>query len=290
MDIKALVPLLAQGALFLVMASFGLKTRAGEVLAALRDTSLILRGVLAVNVVVPAVAVVACLLLPIDHSVRIGIVIMAISPLAPVLPAKMSRGEFDTSRAVGLYVALILVAVVLVPLTVALLSAIFPANASLEVTALAKLVGLTVLLPILVGLAIGTWAPGLARPVGRMAAILGFGGIVVLVLLVLYAQGRAIIGLIGDGSVLAIVLTVTAGIVAGHLLGRPDPGRSNALAMAAAVRHPGIAALVVRENFTDRRVMLAVALFLFTSVFVTLIYEFWLRRQDAKATPAAAPA
>ena len=180
MDIKALVPLLAQGALFLVMASFGLKTRAGEVLAALRDTSLILRGVLAVNVVVPAVAVVACLLLPIDHSVRIGIVIMAISPLAPVLPAKMSCGEFDTSRAVGLYVALILVAVVLVPLTVALLSAIFPANASLEVTALAKLVGLTVLLPILVGLAIGTWAPGLARPVGRVTAILGFGGIVVL--------------------------------------------------------------------------------------------------------------
>ena len=121
-------------------------------------------------------------------------------------------------------------------------------------------------------------------------AILGFGGIVVLVLLVLYAQGRAIIGLIGDGSVLAIVLAVTAGIIAGHLLGRPDPDAAMPWRWQPPSVTQAIAALVVRENFTDRRVMLAVALFLFTSVFVTLIYEFWLRRQDAKATPAAAPA
>lgn len=287
MDAKELVPLLAQSALFLIVASFGLRAHARDVVAAMRNTGLVVRGILAVNVAVPIAAIIACSLLPIDPAVRLGIVIMAVSPLAPLIPGKMLKGGLDASTAVGLYVALIVSAVVFVPATVALLSALYPANASISVAAVGRLVALSILLPIGVGLAIGTAAPAFARRWAPIVGIVGFIAIAILVLLILIKQGGAIVGLIGDGSVLAIALTVVAGLAAGHWLGRPDPANSNALANAAAIRHPGIAALIVHANYTDPRVMLAVVLFLLTSVIVAALYQKLVKRRAGPSADGA---
>lgn len=281
MDFKTLVPLLAQFALILVVASFGLKARAHDVFATMRDTRLIFRGVLAVNIIVPIAAITICLLLPIGAAVRIGVIIMAISPLAPALPAKMANGDFSTSKAVGLYVALILIAVVLVPLTVALLDAIFPADVSIAVGPLAKLVVISILLPICAGIAIGSWAPDVAGLIARLATIAGVTVLALMVALVLYTQALPILALIGNGSLFAIIVTVASGIVAGHLLGLPDRERSNALAMAASIRHPGIAAMIFRSNFNDSRTMSTIILFLLASLLLTAPYQWWVRRQRA---------
>jgi bile acid:Na+ symporter, BASS family len=289
MDAKELVSILAQAALFLVMVSFGLQSNARGVLAAMRNTDLLVRGVVAVNCVVPLVALICCLLLPISPEVKIGIVVMAVSPLAPVLPAKMRGATFDTSACVGIYVALILLAVIFVPLTIGLISAFSPVHASVDVISLAKLVLLSVLAPVAIGIAVGTFAPALAKKGAKIATILGFGGLALLVVLVLYKSAGATLALIGDGSVMAIAITVLAGVVAGHLLGRPDPGRSHALALAAGIRHPGIAALIAKENFTDPKVMLAIVLFLLTSVVVATAYNVWSARRIKKhAIPAVA--
>lgn len=288
MDPKELVPLLAQGALFLIIASFGLRAHARQVLAAMGNLGLVFRGILAVNIVVPVAAIIACSVLPIDPAVRLGIVIMAVSPLAPLIPGKMLKGGLDASAAVGLYVALILSAVIFVPATVALLSALYPADASISVGAVGRLVALTILLPVAIGLAIGTAAPEFARRLAPIALIVGFVAIAILVVLILVRQGGAIVGLIGDGSVLAIIVTVAAGLAAGHWLGRPDPAISNALAIAAAIRHPGIAAMIVHANFTDQRVMMAVVLFLLTSVIVSTVYQKLVKPRTRPASDAVA--
>lgn len=281
MDATAFIPFLAPVALILVMLSFGLKARAREVFATMCDAKLVLRGILAVNVV-PVVAVIVCLLLPIDHAVKIGIVVMSISPYAPILPARMRHGSFRTSQAVGLYLALMLIAVFLLPLAVAILSALFPADASVPIGAMAKIVVATILAPISIGMAIRTWSERFAEPLSLIASIAGFAALALLVVLVLYSQGLAMIRLLGNGSIIAIALTVTSGTVAGHILGRPNPDRSNALAVVATIRHPGIAALIVRSNFEDARIMPAVVLVLLTSVAVTAAYQYWLRGPAAE--------
>src|SRR5919106_5703742 len=122
MDAKELVPLVAQGALCLIIGGIGLQARARDVLAAMRDTDLVLKGLFAVNIIVPIAALIICSILPIDPLIKIGIVIMAVSPMAPLVQMKMQKAGLDTSAAVGLYVALILSAIVFVPATVALLS------------------------------------------------------------------------------------------------------------------------------------------------------------------------
>jgi BASS family bile acid:Na+ symporter len=206
---------------------------------------------------------------------------MAVSPMAPLVQMKMWKGGLDRSHTVGLYLALILSAILFVPATVALLSALYPGEAaSISVAAVAKMVGVTTLLPVAVGLAISNWAPEFARRAAPIVRILGFIAVGLLAALILYKRGGAIFGLIGDGTLLAIVIIVAAGLAVGDWLGRPNPANSDALAMAAGTRHPGIAALIVQANFTDPRVMLAVLLFLLTGIIMTLAYLFWqLRRQ-----------
>jgi BASS family bile acid:Na+ symporter len=275
MDAKELVPIVAQGALCLIIAGIGLQARARDVLAAMRNTDLVLKGLLAVNIVVPIAALIICSLLPIHPLVRIGIVIMAVSPMAPLVQMKMWKGGLDTSHSIGLYIALILSAILFVPATVALLSALYPVEASISVVAVAKMVAITTLLPVAVGLAISHWAPNFARRAAPIVMITGFIAVGLLAMLILYKEGGAIFALLGDGTLLAIVVTVAAGLLAGHWLGRPNPANSDALAMAAGTRHPGIAALIVHANFPDPRVMLTVLLFLLTGIIMTLAYLLW---------------
>ena len=137
------------------------------------------------------------------------------------------------------------------------------------------MVAVTTLAPVAVGLAIGHWAPNFARRAAPIVMIIGFIAILLLAVLILYKQGDAMIGLLGDGTLLAIIATVAVGIAAGSFLGRPNPANSNALAMAAGTRHPGIAALIVHANFHDPRVMLTVLLFLLTGIIMTLGYLLW---------------
>jgi BASS family bile acid:Na+ symporter len=287
MDQKAIVMLLVQGSLILFMAAIGLRARWRDVVASLGNPGSLIRGVIAVNIVVPLVAIIMCSLLPIERETRIGIIVMAVSPLAPFIAAKMMKVGLTASEAIGLYVSLALLSVIIVPVTVALLSAIYPADATISVGAVTKLVAVLVLLPLAVSLVISEVAPGLAK---RLAPI--FLGVAVVVLLlflvlVLYKQGGHMIALIGDGTLLAIVVTVAAGLAAGHLLGGPRLADRESLAFAAATRHPGIAALIANANFHDPRVLVAIILFLLTSVVVSAIYQQWVKRSVAKDGSAA---
>ena len=279
MDTKEMVSLLATGALFLMIGSFGLRAHARDVLAAMGHSGLLFRGMVAVNIIVPAAAVMITALLPIDPIVRIGIVLMALSPLAPLIPGKLIKGGLDASTAVGLYVALILTAILFVPATVALLSGLYPVDAAISVAAVAKLVVVTVVIPLTLGVAVATWAPAVANSMTKILYLAGLAAILGLGLLILVKQGGGMVGLIGDGTAIAILGTVGTGLVAGHLLGGPTIAKSNALAVASAIRHPGIAALIAHRNFSDHKVMLAIILFLLTSVVLVTLYQVWLKRR-----------
>jgi bile acid:Na+ symporter, BASS family len=287
MNMKDLVPLLAQVGIVLIVMSYGLETHPRDLWAALQNKRLMVRALIAVNLVVPLAAVVLCSLFPIDPNVRIGIVLMAVSPLAPLVTFKIHLGGERTSALLGPYVALLVVAVVLVPLTIALLSALFPPSASVSVAALAKLVALSVLLPIGAGLAINAWFPRFAHVAAKIAVVAGFGIVGLLAVVILYAEGRSLLALLGDGTLLVIMGTIAAGLLAGHLLGRPDPRESSGLAIAAAMRHPGIALLIAHQNFSDPRIKLVIVLFLLTGAVMSTLYQLWMRNKSAHAAAAA---
>ncbi|MFL6856752.1 MAG: hypothetical protein ACJ8EB_02460 [Allosphingosinicella sp.] len=283
----ALLPWIVDISLVLIVASAGLGSRWSDLPAALHHPGPLARGILAVNVLVPLAAVAVLLPLPVAPPVKVGVVLMAVSPLAPLVIGKMLKGRPDSPYRLGLYVALALASVLLVPATFALLSALLPRDRALPVAVLAAFTLKTVLLPLAGGLLVGSLVPNFAASLARIAAIVGGIGLLLVVGLVLYAAGGKIFALAGNGLLVAIVAIVAAGLAAGHALGGPHREDRQALAFAAATRHPGIAALVARRHQDDPQVMQAIVLFLLVGIVVCGVYQFLSRRRAPAHPPPA---
>jgi len=161
-------------------------------------------------------------------------------------------------------------AVVVVPLTVELLRAFAPQDLKAPVPLVAAFVVETVLLPLTAGIMLHAQWDRLserAAPIARRAAL------IILVpasLLILVRFARDFLSLIGDGTLVAILVIVAAGLLAGYALGGPEAANRKALGDAAAARHPGLAAAIAQLNFGDSRVLTAIVLYLFASILFTL--------------------
>lgn len=283
MNPQTLVPLLVQVSLILLVTAVGLQGRWRDLTLCIREPRLLLRALVAVNVVVPLVAVLCALVLPVAPMIKAGIVLMAVSPMAPFVPGKMLKAGAENTYVVGLYVALILAAVIVVPLTVAIISALAPGEITIPIGVVAWFVFTSVLIPLGAGLALGELLPAAAARLAKIATVMAYLILIPVVCIVLYKAGGALLALIGNGVVLAIVVTVCVGLAAGHLLGGPEPSHRAALANAAVTRHPGIAGLIAHRNFDDPRVMLTVLLFLLTGLLMSGIYSAWVSRRISRA-------
>ena len=279
MNAQALVPLIVQISLILIVAAVGLRSRWRDLTFDIRQPRWLFRGILAVNVVVPLTAVAMVLVLPIALPVKAGIILMAVSPMAPFVPARMLKAGAGRGLAFGEYFALILLAILIVPATMALISAFVPRDILLPVGTIAWFIFVSVLLPLGGGLLVAELLPRHADLLSRIASTTGNLLLVPVALIILFKLSGALLGLIGDGTLLAIVVTTVAGLAAGHFLGGREPVNQIALSMAATTRHPGIAAIVAHRHFDDQRVMLAVILFLLVGAVVSTLYMVWAEKR-----------
>jgi BASS family bile acid:Na+ symporter len=280
MEPRAIVPLLIQISTMLIIFSIGLRSRWGDLGYALARPRLLMRGFVAVYVAVPVTAFVAASLLPMNEQIKIGIVAMALSPLTPLVAGRMLKVGADTSYVIGVYVGLLMLAIVAVPATLAIATAITGGSASIGMGAVAWLVVCTILLPLVAGTVLAGLVPAAAPSFAKVATIAGYLMLAVMAGLILYLAGDRIVGLVGNGTILAIALAELSGLAAGHVLGGPAPGQRMALALAAASRHPGLAVLMVRENFDDPSTILAaVLLYLVVGAIVSAIYVRLMSRR-----------
>lgn len=289
MDLKAIIPIVIQISLILIVASIGLQSKWSDLTYPLRRPGLLFRGFIAVYVAVPVTAVVLAMSLPIEPIVKVGIVAMALSPLAPFAPGKMLKAGAETAFVVGVYVALLILAVIVVPLSLALLGLVVPHAATIGGAPIAALIVKSILLPLAGGILIASLLPAHAARLSKIASLVAYLALLAIILPVLVVARHQIGGLVGNGAVLTMALSVLAGLAAGHWLGGPDPHQRVALAQAAATRHPGIAGLLVHRNFDDQRAMLAVILFLLVGIVVSALYGKWVRRRLAPVADPAAP-
>jgi BASS family bile acid:Na+ symporter len=110
--------------------------------------------------------------------------------------------------------------------------------------------------------------------------------LVVLVLLV--AAAPAMWELLGDGTLVAMILFQTIAFATGHLLGGPDPDHSIVLALSTACRHPAIALTIAAANFPAQRFGGAVLLYTFVAFITATPYIVWQRRRlGAAPTPVS---
>lgn len=289
-SLRQLLPLLLQGSMFLLVMAVAMQCRWSDFVSLKNPPSTLLKAVVAVNVIVPAVAVIVALVFPLEPAVRAGMLLMAIAPLAPLVPGKALGVGDDRAVILRLYVLLMLLAIVLIPLTVSILDWLFGAEAVAPIGVISKVILISVLLPIALGLALAALAPNLAEKSARIVSLLATIVLAAVILAVLWGTGGKMLELIGNGTLVAFAIVILCAIVGGHLLGGPTWHGRGGLALAAAIRHPGIAAALIGANGIDGPALPAVLLFMFVGVVITALYQIWWRRRqpEGAATPGKA--
>ena len=245
-----------------------------------RRPALLARSFLAMYVAVPFAAWLVVQAIPVAPPVKAALLVLAASAGAPLLPKKL-LGLGSGAYVFSLVVSSSVLAIVLVPVWVALLGRYFEAAADLSPVTVALVVAKSFLVPLAIGMVLRALAPRLCeRLANRLLALAG---------IVLAASGVVLLALswetllqVRGWGVLALVVLLLISLAIGHALGGPLPDDRTALAVACSTRHLGLA-IVVASSYPGARSIVLVAAYFATSLLVTLPYLRWRRKVAAKS-------
>jgi BASS family bile acid:Na+ symporter len=258
---------------------FGLGLRAAvhDLHYLLQRPSLVARSLLAMLVIMPLVAVAIAVLFDLRPSVEIALVTLAISPVAPLQPAREQKAGGEGRYAVGLMALSALLAIVTVPVSAWLLGLLTGHPYHMPPSTIAGLMLKLMLLPLAAGIAVRRLAPAFAQRSHGPLTLLATLFLVLGSLAILVQATPAMLSLIGSGTLLAMVGFIVIGLAIGHWLGGPRPEHATVLAISTAARHPATALTLARVNVPNEPFLVAtLLLYVLVVIAVTTIY---MRRQ-----------
>jgi predicted Na+-dependent transporter len=272
----------------LLVFALGLRSAEGDELYLLRRPRLLVRSILAMNVILPAGVLVLVRSLGIPPPVRLALVALALAPVPPLLPYQHQQHARASSYAYGILVASALCAIVLVPLSAGLLGLYLAEGRHVGIRTVAATVAATVLLPLGAGILARRGWPARAE---RTAAILNRIGAILLIAALAFIGLKyhaQVLSLIGNGTLAVIVLVNVLALALGHWLGGPDPINRTVLALATATRHPGIAIAIASAAFPAQTLAApAVLLAILVNAACAASYAKW--RKSFRGAAAADP-
>jgi BASS family bile acid:Na+ symporter len=251
------IGLFATLTVFAVMFAIGLMLGREQIAAALQRRVVLAAVVFAVVVPVPVVAVLALEAFALKGPVAVGIVLMAISPGAPVALRRALDAGGNREFAPALHLAIVMLAVVTVPASVAILDWIFAADFTVTPFHIGRQVFLAQLLPMALGASLRAVRPALAA---KLEAPLGRVGNVLLLLLAIavLADLPSIIAAVGWVPTIAGVGMTLGALAIGAAFAWRDADVRPAAAIAAAMRNPGLALVIATVNHAPPAVTAAV--------------------------------
>jgi BASS family bile acid:Na+ symporter len=278
MDSQRIVALALQVSIFLTVFGFGLRAGRDEVLYPFRRPAQLARALLAMFVLMPIVSIVLCVAFEFHPAVEIALVALAISPMPPLLTNRQSQAGGRVAYGIGLMVVAAGLSIVFIPVAVNLIGRAIGLPLLAPPGALVRLATFSVLLPLALGMSIRAASPALAARVHRPVMIVAVVGLTLTVITVLMAMLPAAVALIGNGTLLVLVIFVTVGIVLGHALGGPQREERAVVALSTACRHPAIAIAIAGGNFPQQELVpAAVLLYLLVNVVLSIAYILVMR-------------
>ena len=247
-----------------------------------RRPRLLWNSMLARNVAAPIIAFLLIKALALHPAVAIALGVLAVAPAPPLLLRSQLPAGARSEYLHGLVVSQAVMAVVLVPVTIRLMNWALGDQSHFSAGQVAVIVLQTILLP----LAVGMLAARLFPKIQRIAQDLMMAGTIWLIagaIPLLLLAWKEFGALVGNFTLLAIVVFVAAGATVGHLLGGPRPEDRTTLALATAARHPGIAIAIAHANFPEQTIPVAgaVVIYLILRIVLSLPYMKWRRTVHA---------
>jgi BASS family bile acid:Na+ symporter len=229
------------------MASMGLSLKMTQIIAPLRDLRLVILALVANFVLVPLIAIVITLVIPLDESVRIGLILLSTAAGAPFLPKLAEVAKGSTAFSVGLMVLLMVVTIIYLPLVLPLLLG----GVQVDPWAIAQSLIVMMLLPLAVGLFINARYEETAAKIQPTFGQASNIALLVLTVLGLVLNFRAMIDLVGSLGISAGIIFILLSLVAGYVLGMAgsDAAVRSVLGLGTAQRNISAALVVGAQNF-----------------------------------------
>jgi len=279
-----ILSIVAAATLFVVMFDLGLAIVPGEFRWVLHRPALLIKALFSVLIAVPVIALVVTRTLDLPRLAEVGIVLMAISPGAPVALRRSLGAGGHRSFAPALQITVALLAVVSMPLSIAALDEYYGARAVVAPQHLARQVFFAQLLPLALGMVMTrlfvTTAAWLSPRLHRLGSAL----LIVFLVVVLIDILPVVIGA-GWHVATAIAIVTALALAMGHLLGGPEPATRTATAITSAARNPGLALLVLTLNASQPAIAATVLAYVIVSALTVIPYAIW-RSRMARATPS----
>ncbi len=262
------------------MLSVGFSYTVRELIEPLRNARLVIGALVANFVLVPLLAYAITGVLSLGEAREIGLFLVASAAGAPFLIKLVQAADEDVALASGLLVLLVLVSIAYMPIVVPLVLA----GSEVSARPIAMPLVLTMLLPLVLGLAVDAFAPAWAA---RLQPIVGPASTIALAVLLVstvLANFRGILGVFGTGAILAALLFIAGAFIIGYLLGMTGRGMRGELGLATAQRNIAAATVVATQSFGDPDTLVMVVI---TSI-VTMAILFPIARALRKRVEAQA--
>jgi len=287
LTIAQLVPVLLQVSVGLIVVAIGMQSSPGDLTYLLRRPGLLVRSVLSMNVVMPLIAAGIAAGLSLKPELETALILLAVSPVPPILPSKEAKAGGNVSYAIGLLVVAGVLSIVFVPFSVTVIARLFGHAVSVPPAAIARIVAITVLGPLAAGVLVRRLVPAIATRAAKPISVIGTVLLVVLAVVVLAGSWHALTGTVGHFTVVAVVVFEVVSLVVGHVLGGPVDDDRSVLALSTASRHPGVALTAAGAlgaiGADQKAISAAIMLAFLVGAVVTIPYAKWRRRARATA-------
>src|SRR3990172_12745722 len=150
------------GLLFVVtsMLAMGLSLTMAQIIQPLKNVRLVILALLATFVLVPLLAYLILLLIPLEQSLKVGLIALATAAGAPFLPKLVQGAKGNIAFGVGLMVLLMVVTIIYMPIVLPLLLQ----GVQVNPWDIAKSLIVLMLVPLAIGLLIKSGGAGDAPP------------------------------------------------------------------------------------------------------------------------------
>ena len=227
------------------MTSMGLSLKMDQLIAPLKNAKLVVLALLANFILIPAIAYLITLVMPLDESVEIGLILLSTAAGAPFLPKLAEVAKGNVAFSVGLMVLLMVVTIIYLPLVLPLLLS----GVEVSPWEIAKSLILMMLIPLAIGLFINARYEEAAAKIQPTFGQASNIALLVLMVLGLVLNFSSMIELVGSLGILAGIIFIVAALIIGYLLGGSESGIKNVMGLGTAQRNISAALVVAGQNF-----------------------------------------
>jgi len=267
------------------MLAMGMGLTLAQVTGPLKDLRLVVVALLANFVLVPLLALGIAAVIPIDQSLRDGLIIVSTSAGAPFLIMETRGAKASLPVAVGVMTLLMVVTIFYLPFVLPLLLT----GVEVDPWAIAQSLIVLMLIPLAMGMLVKAQSPETAADYAPSLNKIGGLGIMVLLVVGLGLNLSNVISVIGTGGFLALALFIIGSLGIGYVLGGRDPSTRAVLGLGTAQRNVSAAIVIALTNFTGT---LTVSYVLVAGILIPLVLfptAGLIGRRRAAPAPAVTP-